>query len=167
MASLQRELSFGKICCPWRDQREFFINHLHNKYWIQPERSKPFDGHPRQKCANKPPSLSADPSLHPWNHISDPLSWRIYHTHCSDLLIPTCSLWDFSACWKIKCKHLVPPASNLSSLSSPAATAFCCCCSLTHWCCHEITLTWLKDSALYISKSVVLHQSNNSFVFFF
>ncbi len=86
--------SLGKICCPWRDQREIFINHLHNKYWTQPERSQPFGGHPHQKCANTSQSPPADPSQPPWNCISDPLIWLIYHTHCSDLLIPTRSLWD-------------------------------------------------------------------------
>lgn len=32
MASLQREVSLGKISFPWPDQREIFINHLHYKY---------------------------------------------------------------------------------------------------------------------------------------
>lgn len=91
---------------PWQDQREIFINHLHNKYWSQPARSKPFDGHPRQKCANTPPSPPADPPECPWNHISDPLSWLIYHMHHLGLLIPTHSLWD--------CELLLAGRSNVN-----------------------------------------------------
>lgn len=151
MASLQRELSLGKISCPWGDQREIFIYHPHNQYWSQPVRSKPFDGHPRQKCANTPPSTPADPPECPCNRISDPLSRLIHHTHKLDLLIPTCSLWD--------CEPLLAGRSNINiwlfsdenywqHLISAASlhhttSAFCCCFSTS----CQTHLMWLSLQA--------------------
>ena len=128
MAPLQREFSLGKISCPWRDQREIFINHPHNKYWIRPERSKPFRWTPSPEMC-KHTSKSA---CWPTRASLEPHLWPTYisHTQHSDLLIPTCSLWDcellLAGRSNVNIWYLSDKTTSSSLFLHHAASAFSC-----------------------------------------